>query len=112
MSYGKCQRCDALGQLEPVGTLVPESMKPVVLQLCRACAPKYLHLNRRQRRGVQQTVQRFVRHGGKPKVKQVRPRDDAKRIRPKKPSPILLPSEPQKPEHPTEKRSKGGIILP
>jgi hypothetical protein len=109
--YGKCQGCEALGQLASVGTISPETSRPIVLQLCRACSPKYLHLNRQQRRALGRTVELMSRPGYKPK--RVRPRDDARRIRPKKPSPILVPSEPEQPKpKPQEKRSKGGLILP
>lgn len=127
--FGKCQRCSALGSLETVGTLDPETMKPVVLNLCRACAPLYLRANRSVRRAIQQGMDRVARHGGKVKTKVKRPRDDAKRIRPKKaptilpppertpapvptkpPSPIITMPEPEKKSQ--EKRSKGGIILP
>ena len=46
MSFGKCQRCEALGQVEAVGTLDGNTGTPVVLTLCSQCSKLYLHLNR------------------------------------------------------------------
>lgn len=124
-SFGKCQSCEALGKLEEVGTLDPETMRPVVMKLCRGCAPKYLHVNRKQRRDITQGIERAERQvakWGKVKPKKVRLPDDAKRIRPRKPSPILLPKQepetvPSKPKTspiilPGGERSKEGILLP
>ena len=50
MSFGKCQRCEALGQVETVGTLDGDTGTPAVLTLCSQCSKLYLHLNREQRR--------------------------------------------------------------
>jgi hypothetical protein len=108
MSYGKCQRCEALAQLQPVGTIDPK-IGPVVLQLCQQCSPLYLHLNRVQRRHLNKLATHPPK---KPKC----PPDNAtlKRIRAKaqekKPSQIVLPSE--APPQIVMPEKKGGLILP
>ena len=114
-SFGKCQQCKAIGKLDEIGTLDPDTTRPVVLKLCRTCASKTLHLNREQRRDIQRDISRAeyqVAKWGKVKPKKTRARDDAKRIRPKKPSTILVPSQEPEQQKPAEKRSKGGIIIP
>lgn len=119
MSYGKCQRCEGLGQLESVGTLDGNTGMPVVLSLCRQCSALYLHLNREARRSVAKTLRQ------KPKKPKKKP-DNAtlqairEKARAKKKSAILLPGvTPKAPETPKspiivpqEKRSAGGLILP
>ena len=119
MSYGKCQRCEALGQVESVGTLDGNTGTPVVLQLCSQCSKLYLHLNRQQRRSVAETLRQKPRQPKKKAdnwtLQSIRERAKAKRksilVKPETPnvapeiqkSPIIAPQE---------KRSKGGLVLP
>ena len=119
MSYGKCQRCEALGQVESVGTLDGTTGTPVVLQLCSQCSTAVLapepgssagRLRRRSGRSRgsprrSRTTDAAEHPGeGKAKRKSILVKPETPKVAPETPkSPIIVPQE---------KRSKGGLVLP
>jgi hypothetical protein len=108
VSYGKCERCEALGQIERVGTIDLKSSSPVVLMLCSQCSKLFFKLNRAERRNLLRKKKPAKHKPDNWTLQQIRAKANEK-----KKSPILLPTDkPAEPEKPVEKRSKGGLILP